>query len=66
MSCKCRNVKLYDGEHRCMECFAEFEPKRGYRYFIKHDREYFNFVEMLSGKRKLGTKRTDNLPLGGR
>ena len=27
MSCKHRNIKLYDEGHRCMECFDEFVPK---------------------------------------
>lgn len=27
MMCKCENIKLYDGEHRCMECFEEYVPE---------------------------------------
>ena len=23
--CKCENVSIYDGEHRCKECFSLFE-----------------------------------------
>lgn len=25
--CKHSNVKVYDGEHRCMKCFVRFVPK---------------------------------------
>ena len=27
-NCKCQTVKIYDGEHRCMKCFEQFEPAR--------------------------------------
>ena len=40
MSCKHRNIKLYDEGHRCMECFTEYVPK----YQLNEAKSQLNYV----------------------
>ena len=61
--CKHENVTLYDPEgHRCVRCFQPFYPDVLVGTGIIFD-EASDIPEEV-WKTPLGTKRTDNLPLG--
>ena len=60
--CECEVVKIYDGEHRCMICFEKFTKTPGENMNMEY--EIAQEIVCTPSDTQIGTRRSDNLPLG--